>query len=934
MKTMAPISSNHQTPLWTRPLEKNAENAAALAERGSPPTDSAIHSLPLDAERATTQISANRDHFLSVRSHDENPEFDKALNQPGLVDYGNGTTVTFTGTSLKGTLTSNAEDRHTRISYDGPVVRYVTIHRDGQFTTQKLDLSDPNKSFILSTRSADESSVVIEKSQYFGATHSSATMLKEIPQRSESAVLREIFLDGTKSMTEVRRNILSEMDAALKDSQLSPGDSAKLQEFLDNPGAKTPRQLFDALSDLSRSYGANEKISAMREKAALWQSIEDFPKLQADGIGRSSEYYISPQQLQTSAAAQNWDFDSTTGLPIADTVIVGAGPGGLATGYHLSESGTRTVIFEGGHVGQGFSDAGAKSVHQLRTNGAASNLIYTANSNQLGVDVSMQRHLGENRKKCNEARSQWYQASHEIQHGVSNAQANEAGGAANRAELFEHMSHVAHGLALNYPDTLVSENTPVTGIKKIERGDTHLFEVTTERGHHILARSLVMATGFVGGDGEHARNLAQFQKLEDTPHSGVTVLQTDNDLFTDNDSIDKNLLVFSERLIGRPEVRQQIKALPEGSRISVIGGGESATKGALEALHLNSNVTIDLYTSSPLEPYQTQVPTSVIAPAVTEASIRDKEVAKRSLATLENFGTPVTPATLQSLYELEAAGRVRIHELGKRFNEDTVAVEPKHTDSRPILSFTLKDPQAAQALKEQRENWIAAGLYGDNPPTEPADVLPHADMVIVAAGYDKRSLRAGPLIQQLENQGLVELSGGEIVNGEDGLTSARNDKIAFNTAGAVSMAADTAIPARAVRGYRLAQNFATKLPTRERPKERIESQLPYADIDTAQQKELFNWEKSAVIDFIDRGGYDAESFQKRYQELEKIEDPQERASAELRTDAARLFGGPNQPLAALMIRAGEVPESLTPAERLLWQKAQDILARTQPDAVA
>ena len=910
-------------PQWAQQTAKRAEQAIQSAESGTP-GDSAVDIRAPKFERNTNEISHLREEFISFRQMDENPDFDSAIGQTGLViPPGSSAEIHFSGNSLNGQVEIVSSSQYTRYDYQGHEVSYNRIRKDGNFQAGRLKLNSPQTSFQISSQSLDKGSVEVPKSSYFEATTNGREALSEIPQGSEAALFRELFLDGTKSMVKARANFLHDLDGGLQQADIPAEDKKFFKSICDNPTAATPRLMGAKLHELVRANPGNKELKELREKAGLWQALEDFPKLKADGIMRTSQYYVTPQLLNTRAAAQGWDFDKKTGLPIADSVIVGGGPGGLSSAYHLSERGTRTVLFEAGFVGQGFSDAGAQSVHQLRTNGAASNLIYTANGNQLGVDVSMQRHLAENRSKCHEAREDWAEASKEPLHGLSQARGSEVNFAANRSELFEHMSQVAHGLALNYPDTLVSEASPVSSIEKIpgSDGEAPLYKVSTYKGHEILARSLVMATGFVGGDGEHARSLGIFQKLEDTPKSGVTVLPNDHDLFSDNDTIESDLLVFSERLLGRPEIRERIKEMPEGSRIAVIGGGESATKGALEALSLNPGVSLDLYTSGALAPYQTQVPTSTIAHGVTEAAIRHQEVAQKTIDSLKGFGTPVTSETLQELFEYEAEGRVRIHEFGKRFDDNSVSVEVDNSGERARLNLQLKDPEVAQNLRKQRQEWLNSGLYPTPPEGDPTQ-LPQADMVMVAAGYDKKSMKAGPLLQQLEAQGLVELTRGGIEYGEDGLTSSKDPMVAFNTAGAVAMASDTAIPGRAIRAYRLAQLFDQKLPAREKPEDRIESGLEYDGSDTQSKEELFNWNKEQALAYIENKGIYPENIAQRQAQVDTIEDPAERASAQLRLDASVRFPGPNSALRALMIRAHEAPESLSPAEKLMWERAQ------------
>ena len=136
------------------------------------------------------------------------------------------------------------------------------------------------------------------------------------------------------------------------------------------------------------------------------------------------------------------------------------------------------------------------------------------------------------------------------------------------------------------------------------------------------------------------------------------------------------------------------------------------------------------------------------------------------------------------------------------------------------------------------------------------------------------------------------------------------------------MASDTAIPGRAIRAYRLAQHFDQKLPSRELPEDRIESGLEYGTADTKSQTEQFNWDKERVLKYIDDGGIFPDAIAERQARVDKIENPAERASAQLRLDASVRFPGPNRALRTLMVRAHEVPESLSPAEKLMWERAQ------------
>lgn len=935
------VTPSHRIPNWAQSTVDKLKRAAKQIEAGQQPQDPSITSNSLDSEDVTVRLWRQREQFAHIRNRDEDGAHDRAPDEPGRFVNRHGTEFLFEGGFLQGEMTINAADESffQTLDCEGPTSNAVFVNKEGYATLSSYNMAHPEKSFTLQMGERPE--VDIPKSPYSGSVGSLAKLLESIPEDAPERVITSVYLDGTRSMPDVREEFRSQIDQGLEKLKQDSVEVAELVKLLDQPSASTARKLGTALNRLSQAHPDNATIKALREKAGFWQVMEDFPRLNADGLGRTMEHYLSPGHLQAATTAQGWDLDSETGLPIADAIIVGAGPGGLATGYHLSEKGKRTVIFEGGHAGQAFSDANAQSVHQLRTNGEASNLIYVGGPAQLGIDVSMARHLSETRAQASEARQDWEESTGHKMQGVSKAGPDDRLNPANRAELFSHMSQVAMGLSQHYPDTFVCENSPVDGLEKIQRGEQTLFKVTTERGHEVLTRSLIMATGFVGGHGEHTRCLNQFKELE-AAHSGATVLASDHDLVGKNEQLrqateglkegqlNRNL-VISERLLGRPEMRNYVRDLPAGSRVAMIGGGESATKGALEILSLNPEISLDLYTSNPMEPYQTQIPVRVIAPPVVEKSIEEPRIAQRTLDELKDFRTPITPATLESLLEMEQQGRVRIRELNRYFSSQTTRVTPVATDRGQSLAIELIDEGVKQNLRSQREAWTDAGLYQGHPPSQPADQLPNADMVVVAAGYDRKSLRAGPLIQQLIDQDLVELKNGEPVVGADGMTSLKSPLLAFNTAGAVSQAADSAIPARAIKGYRLAQVLDGRLPERAVPEDRIASKLPYGDVDTVTDRDDFRWETPRVEALINNGGFTDGAIRRREELLASLTDPEEKRLYGDWWSAERKFPLVNSPVRALLGRASEVPESLSPIEKVMLERANQVSSRISPE---
>ncbi len=773
----------------------------------------------------------------------------------------------------------------------------------------------------------------VPDSPYADATVSGTSLLQDVGSQSEAGLFRGLYLDGDASFPEVRLQFRQDLSRGLSSLSEQGKDVSNLLPLLDKLNAASPRRLYNGLLALSLDDPDNAEIRPLKEQAGLWQALEDFPKLKADGLSRTREHYVSSGHLALATAALNWDTDAKTGLSIADSVIVGGGPGGLSTAYHLSEAGCRTVVFEGGKIGQGFSDSGAQSVHQLRTSGDTSNLIYVGSPAQLGIDVSLPRHLAKSREKGNEARSSWNLAVGEKEHGVSSAQGGETKAPANRSELFDHMAQVANGLSEHYPNTFISESSPVTTIEKVERGDQTLFSIKTEKGHQILARSLVMATGFVGSDGEYARCLSDLSSVE----SAISLCD-DNDLISKSQdllSLQSGLkdgkiaqnLVMSERMLGRPELRNIIKSLPPGSRIGMIGGGESATKGALELLALNEGVTVDIYTSDPLEPYQTQIPTSVIHPNVIEKAITNPQIAARALEESENFETPVTAETMMELLEAESAGRVRIREMGERFSAKSVNISSIQSERGVTLKLDLKSDSAKQSLEAQRQSWVQAGIYGEGGPPDSATELPNIDLFVIAAGYDKRALSAGPLIQQLVDQNLVELDKGNPILGSDGLTSGKNPMLSFNTAGAVSQPADSAIPGRAIKAFRLAKNLVGKLPEREKPTDRIASKLPFGNVDTVTEREEHLVSDDWVNAFLDNEGVTSQQIADKEQEMALTVGLDQHQIAEQEWDIERRFPVANGALRKLLSRALVDPTSLTPAEKVMVQRAQSLSER-------
>lgn len=839
--------------------------------------------------------------------------------EPDVVKTKDGRTVWLSGTPEQGELLSTVDDYFSVQVLDGKTSESFRTQKNAFVGGHSLDLAHRDGSVEVSEYfNPQEVRPDLSRTVHAQATTNGASFLK-----STKGIFHDVFLTGQQSMVDVRAEILGEFEESLP--SLSPEAQEKLGAILDRKGAHTPHQLYAALTQLGKG-SQDSKLRELRDTAGQWQALEDFPKLMADGVLRTSEHYVAPQTLQLMTASQGWDFDKETGLPIADSIVVGGGPGGLASAYHLSEGGARTIIFEGGNIGQSFSDASAKSVHQLRTDEESTRLIYYPDHRAVGVDVNLDRQSHWNQKEAEESRQQWTREQNEPAHGVAYSSAL-AINAVTRAEFFQHMSQLAHGLATRYPDSFVVEKSPVQSFERVEREGETLVRVKTAQGHDVLTRSLVISTGFVGSHGENARSLEQFENLEASTDSGVTVLSNDHDLVSKNDRIKNDKLVFSDRLLGRPEIREQVKNLPEGARIGVVGGGESAAKGALELVHLNPGIVVDLYSSKPLEPYQTQVPANVISPAVIEAAIDDPELAQKTFEEMEDFGSPITVETLRELLEFESAGRVRIREMGKRFDQETVKVE----STAEGFQMTVLDAEVQENLKQQRQSWAQAGFYRDTAHMEAADHFPNTAMMMMGAGYDFRAAQAGPMIQNLQDEGLLTLENGKPVLADDGISSAKNALVTFNTAAVASQAGDTTLQARSVKGLRLAEILGERLPERERPSSTIDRELPWGEIATDENAATIVFPERAK-QIIDNEGYDDGLVAFYHNRVKEAETERTRELAELGLEARLSFPGQNHILRNFVFRHADYPETFTPAEKLLLERGYDVSERVHPKA--
>ena len=507
------------------------------------------------------------------------------------------------------------------------------------------------------------------------------------------------------------------------------------------------------------------------------------PQNCADGLYRTQDYYVPPGALQLNTLAQGWD--TSDSIPVADAVIVGAGPGGLSTAWQLARLGGRVVCFESELAGTAFSDAGAKAVHTMRTSADGTNLIQDGHAlATLDHPLSLHGHLPAYRRLALAGQKAEQSLTGVSTHGVppESRDLEDRNSPANRGELFEHLAQLSHSLATDFPQAFLCERSPVSGVE-YEDG---LFTVSTSRGHKVKARSVVLATGLTGTEGQQARLLPQFSSLGDS----VTLLGKESDISEKASQLDSSKsLVMHDRLLGQQVVRQKVQSLPQGSRAAVVGSGESAVKAVLELVHLHPGLSVDLFCKEPMEAAQTQLPNENFHTAVLENTLQDPQAAQDAWEREKLFGTPVTPRTLQELLELQTEGRVRLLEMGTYFDQNSVDVS---TRADRAIHIEIKSPEVQNRIRQSHSHFQASGLT-------PSDSQPFQEggygAVVQAVGYQKQPLQDHPLRH---------------------LPPEAHKRLHLNSAGTPFHPAETSLAGLSVRGRQLAETLAQDIPAERR----------------------------------------------------------------------------------------------------------------------
>lgn len=628
---------------------------------------------------------------------------------------------------------------------------------------------------------------------------------------ADSKLLSEVNEEKQKAYKEL-------LEQAVAQGDLTPEQAAQRGKRY-NAGELGPYYKKD------KTQHASKTLDILNEMDDEQFCLTRHPQQCGDGLYRPMDFYLSPGHLVLKAAAQGWETSKSpdgSDVPVADVVVVGAGPGGLTTTWQLARRGGRVVCFESELAGSNFNDGGAKAVHHMRTSSDFTNLINEGHSAaSLEHPLSLSGSIETTRPHAKAGREGQTKLTGEEMHGVypDFVDSFDIYAPATRGELWNHLSDIAYSTANDFPNAVLCERSPV---ENISYGKDGLFEVTTTRGHRVKCKELVVSTGLTGPRGEKAKSLKIFDQLHESAPDKSIVMQKVSDSqthaaeFSDVARGENNAtLIVNDRLLGDQTFRQTFAAIPAGERAAMIGSGESGIKGALEMAHLNPNITIDFFVKGYLESAQVQVPSENFRQPVIEKTL-DDPVRSKALADMYHFfDTPVTPRSLQEVFELQAAGRIRLLELGKYFDENSVKLTAQE-DGSTKLEF--KDPEVVERLTKSEADYKSKGLL----PKDESFTKPVSYRAFVqAAGYRKTPLSEDPLAK---------------------LPEACQHKIHSNSISSSSHPAQSALPGLATAGRHLAEKLADRSVPEER---RVHITVP-----TDRGTDWRNWSDEDVNEII------------------------------------------------------------------------------------
>jgi hypothetical protein len=563
-----------------------------------------------------------------------------------------------------------------------------------------------------------------------------------------------------------------------------------------------------------RAAAAEEATTARAARAAerRMELLADLPRLTAEGMVRSRIFFQSAAATRALQRRDAWPTDAD-GAAVADVAVVGAGPAGLATGIHSVAAGLKTVMFEAGFVAQSFSDAAMKPIYRMRTPASRNSLLQAPFSpSELVASLGMLPRLRLYRARGQLADDALFAATRRPPLGAerTNLGPDDASVPSARNELLQHFSDVAGEIVRR--GGVLLERTGVDGVRKRPDG---LWELRGSDGRVQLARQLVLAQGQVGVDSQFGNFGRDVEHLA-LAHPDVYLtlrdrraLQTKSKevaaLLHDQRGGRRSLrrLIVHDALLGAPEVERSLRLLPAGTRVGIVGSGESAVKAAMAVLRQNPSVHVELFTQGELQTNQLQIPAKHVDPEFIGQALNDSKLADECVRQWQAYGVPVTPATISDLKAQAAAGHLTIHPLGRKL---IMGLEGENDDSATVTVRVRSDGTRTflQIFDAGASGRLIADLDGP---------------IVSAVGYSRRALRQDPLTRQLVEQGRLKfkavpgksLENEFVLDGAHPLSSALDQDLYVIGAQNYGISADSTIPGAAARAAVTVEHIRARL---------------------------------------------------------------------------------------------------------------------------
>ncbi len=575
-------------------------------------------------------------------------------------------------------------------------------------------------------------------------------------------------------------------------------------------------------------------IESLKDVAGSLKAQLDFSALSADGITRSSVRFMAPEVFKQLRQAKGYHPTK------CDLLVIGGGPAGAATAYYAGDLKLDCVLLEANYLGSSMSDARAIGVKFMRTGSEGSSLAHPdlvseRQQSAIGMPAVMEQ-LG------------LRQIAVSAREFVSRTQAvtfprwlpgREASitsvDPVARAESFAYFVEVAERAAAQ-PGVFISERTKVTQIEP--RDAEGRFRVRSSIGHEFQPRYIVFAGGAVGDQAQHARRLPVLDSLVTSNPNLYQLAYSAAEIHRValEDSHTRQLIV-NDALLGESKYLQQtIRDLSPGTKVALIGSGESMAKSAVYLASLNPGIQVCVFAKTRLEPALGQNPSFGGAADANFQSIQDKDYAATTLRIVRDyFGTPVTPESMQDILDHVQAGRIKVFEMGMHFNEESVRLKAETRSGKTVTQINLGESRelVKESLAKQTAEWGTAGLLPSKGSLfEDATRQLLAEIngpIIVAAGYDREKMRkSDPLFQQMEKLGMVQLRDdsrlhtSEVqLDSKTGLFSEHEPNLAFVGASNINGPGDGVFSGGGLRALLVAQSIAAKLGKRIPADEKI-----------------------------------------------------------------------------------------------------------------